>query len=183
MDCIVSVSFAPYGLILFPILFLIALRWPRREIEVLENSRVGIIRRYFALNVDVFVGMLAVLPFICMLALFLEFFVTGQWVWSFERETFRSTDIVSVAGIFVGFYGIYYYIKWHFQHGKQTLGQYLLGFQLLPAGENPMLSVRYFVALVNGAWWPTWPWTIFRRKQDYWWDTASQTKVRLVKPT
>ena len=176
-----SVSFSPSGLILLPVLFLIALKWPRHDVEILDESRVGIIRRYFAFNIDLCVGLIAILPFICMAGLILEFMVTGQWVWAFERDFFRWTDVINVAVFFMGCYGIYYYIKWHFENGRQTLGQHFLRFQLLPAGDNPMLSVSYLVAWANAAWWPTWPWTIFKRKQDYWWDTASRTKARMVR--
>ena len=175
-----SVHFSPYGLILFPLVFLLAWKWPRPSRIVNEDSRVGIIRRISALYIDMFVGMLGALPFICMSCLFVEFLVTGKWVWSFERDYFMWTDVICMIIFFAGFYGMYYYLKWHFRHGKPTLGQHLLKFRLIPVGDNPMLSVRYLVAWVNAAWWPIWPWTIFRRKQDYWWDTASRTKARMV---
>ena len=177
-----SVSFGLWALILFPVAFIILMKWPRRlpGIEYDDESRVGLIRRYFTLSVDLFVGLIGVMPLVCMTDLFLEYLATGTWQWSFERDFFRTTDIIGILLILLGFYGIFYHIKRCFVQDQQTLGQYLLKVRLIPTTEDPLLSVRFIVAWAILAWWPFWPLTLFGKKQDYQWDISSRTKLRRV---
>ena len=177
----VSVSFSPWGLVILPSLFIFLMKWPKRYgSQIVENSRVGIFRRLAAVYVDAFVGLIGALPFISMTALTTEFFATGQWQWSYERDFVRPTDIIDVLVFFIDFYGIFYHVKWHFDRQRPTVGQQLFKFRLVPAHKNPRMGIRAFVAWVNLAWWPIWPWTIMQHKQDYWWDTASGIKARRV---
>jgi len=141
---LVSTSFNLAGLLILPVIFFFLHRWPKAKVEIIETSRVGIIRRIAAFYVDMVVGMIGVLPIICMTSLTIEYIETGQWAWSFSRDYFRPSDILGVAIFLLGFFGIFYYSKWHF--------------------------VRR----------PIWPWTIMKRKQDYWWDKASKIKARKV---
>ncbi len=177
----ISVSFSLGALILFPIVFYLLHKWPKPRVEIIETSRVGIFRRIAAVYVDMGVGVIGIIPLVCMPSLIIEYFETGHWAWSFERTNFRPSDILSTFFMLLGFFVIFYYSRWHFLRGKQTLGQHLLGFVLEPMEEKTNFSIRVLVAWVNFAWWPIWPWTIMKRKQDYWWDTASNIKARRIK--
>jgi len=140
----VSMSSSPIGLLILPFVFIAFLKWPRKGVIVVDTPRrVGIVRRYFALCIDIY-------------------FVIGSF--------------------FAAFYGIYYYIKWHFDRNRQTAGQYVLKFKIVAADENPMLSVRYLTAWAVLAWWPFWPWTIFRSREYFTWETASRTKTVNMAP-
>ena len=176
----VSTSFNLAGLVIFPVIFYFLHRWPKAKVEVIETSRVGIIRRIAALYVDVFVGIIGILPIICMTSLTIEYLETSQWAWSFERDYYRPSDVLGTAVYLLGFFGGFYYSKWHFVRGKQTLGQHWLKFKLLPVEEKTNFPVRALVAWANLACWPIWPWTIMKRKQDYSWDNASKIKARKV---
>jgi hypothetical protein len=175
-----SVSFDPLGLILLPALFLIGVNWPKRHGDTIETSRVGLLRRFAAFYIDLFIAMAGVLPIICMTALATEFYATGNWQWSYERDFFRPTDVIDIAAFLLGFAGIFYYFRWHFKKRVQTLGQHVLGFTLIATDANPSMTTRAFVALVILSWWPFWPWTMFGHKQDFLWDTASRIKARRV---
>ena len=178
-----QVSTSLISLILFPTIFAFLFKWPKRHGDVIEESRVGLLRRAAAFNIDVFVGICGVGPIISIPPLVVEYFVTGNWQWSFEREFFRQTDLINVFFLLIGMYAIFYYFKWHFKNQKQTVGQHLLNFKLIPSSERQSMEVRALVAWINLAWWPIWPWTIFKRKQDYWWDNSSGIKARRVKPS
>jgi len=175
------VSFNLWALIILPIVFVLLLRWPKLQVDIIEDSRVGIFRRIAAFYVDISVCTIGILPLVSMPPLFLEYLATGEWQWSFERDFVRRADLLNLTVFFIGLYGMFYYFSWHFKNGKQTLGQHFLGFKLVPAGERPNMFFRAVVAHFNFSWWPTWPWTLFRKKQDYWWDTASKIKARRVK--
>ena len=180
MGRVMNISASLWGSITFPVIFLLLLIWRKQHGEILENSRVSLIRRVAAFSVDMFVAMIGVMPLVTMPALIVEYLSTGAWQWSFERDDFRDTDWVSVLCLLAGFYGIFYYFKWHFNRQKQTVGQHLMSFKLVPANDHPSLGLRFFVAWVCMAWWPFWPWTIFKTRQDYFWDTTSGTKARRV---
>jgi len=158
------------------------MKWPRHQVTIIEDSRVGIFRRIAAFHADMFVCTIAMLPLVCMPNLFFEYIATGEWQWSFERAFFRRTDLVGIFVFFLSIYGMYYYFVWHFKNQKQTLGQHFLGFMLVPTGRESSVVSRAFVAWLIFAWWPFWPWTLFRKKQDYLWDTGSKTKARMVEP-
>jgi len=82
--------------VILPSLFIVLMKWPEGHgNSIIENSRVGILARLAAASVDAFVGLIGVLPFTCMTGLTIEFLVTGQWQWSFERNFVRPTDIIA----------------------------------------------------------------------------------------
>ncbi len=168
------------SLIVLPAIFALTLKWPKSHGNIIHDSRVGLVRRSVAFTIDLTIAAIGVFPFSSMLGLFLEYLATGVWAWSFERDFFRASDLLAILGMLLAFYGIFYYFKWHFKNEKQTLGQHLLNFKLIPSGENSSMGMRAFIALCNFSWWPIWPWTIFKRKQDYWWDTSSKIKARRV---
>ena len=175
-----SVSSEPWVFILFPLGFAIALWWPKRHGTVIEESRVGLTRRFVAFCLDFFVIVVGVLPAVSLPTLVIEYIATGVWQWSFEREVFRPRDWVSLFIGLAACFGAFYYFKWHFDRGAQTIGQHLMKFKVLPTRERPSFGTRTFVVWVVCSWWPFWPWTLFRKRQDYIWDTTSGTKARRV---
>ena len=179
-----SVSFSLSGglwsLIAVPCVGLVVTLWPKRHGPVDHESRVSLVRRLTAFVIDLYVAMLIIMPFPVLLGLTTEAIVTGSWAWSYERDYFRPSDIISVAALLLSFLSFYFYFAWHFEKRRQTVGQNLLAFKLIPSTDQPRMSVRAFIAWINLAWWPTWPWTLFGRRQDYWWDNASGIVARRV---
>ena len=169
-----------WGLIALPMAFLLLLKWSKQHGTILENTRVSLVRRVAAFYIDVFVGIIGIMPLMAMPSLIAEFLATGEWHWSFERDYFTGRDWIFVITTLVSIFGIFYYFKWHLNKQKQTVGQHLMNFKLVPANDHPRLGVRFFVAWVCATWWPLWPWTIFKLRQDYFWDTASGIKARRV---
>jgi hypothetical protein len=175
-----SVSSSIWTFIVSQLFFFMLLKWPKRHGAILEDSRVSIVRRVAAFYIDGLVAMLGVMPIAVMPTLIAEYHATGEWLWSFNRDYPRATDWIIVASVLAAFYCIFWYFRWHFVRQKQTVGQHLLKFKLVPTRDNPSLGLRFFVAWICGAWWPLWPWTIFKEKQDYYWDTVSGIKARRV---
>ena len=154
--------------------------WPKRHGGVISDSRVSLKRRFAAFVIDMYVATMVVISFPIFVSLTTEAIATGSWAWSFERDYYRRTDIIGTLAFFAAFAGIYFYFAWHFGQQRQTLGQHLLSFKLIPATNKPRMAVRALVAWLVLAWWPVWPWTIFKRQQDYRWDTASGIVARRV---
>lgn len=174
-----SISFSWWALIIFPLAFYFLHRWPKKEVEVIEDSRVGVFRRLAAVYIDLAVAMIGILPIITLPGLFIEYLYTGEWAWVVKREP-KSRDMFHMAILLLGFLGIYAYARWHFKRSRQTLGQHFMGFKLISTDANDNFGVRVLTAWVIGAWWPFWPWTLMGRKQDYLWDTVSNIKARRV---
>jgi hypothetical protein len=177
-----SASGSPVAFAAFILIFLLLMRWPKRHGAIVENSRVSLVRRIAAFYIDLLVAMIGVLPFAVVPVLFVEFLVTGEWQWSFERDYVRSTDWINAICMLGAFYGMFWYWRWHFHRQKQTVGQHLLKFKLVPIHENTSFGIRFVAALIGASWWPLWPWTIFKERQDYFWDTYSGIKARDVLP-
>ena len=177
-----SASSSIWTLIAPPLVFFLLVKWTKRHGAILEDSRVSIVRRVTAFYIDAFVAMLGLMPIAVMPVLVAEYYATGEWRWSFTRDYPRATDWIIVASVLSEFYCIFWYFRWHFVRQKQTVGQHLLKFKLVPTRDNPSIGLRFFVAWICGAWWPLWPWTIFKEKQDYYWDTTSGIKARRVSP-
>jgi hypothetical protein len=70
---------------------------PRRHGSVIEESRVSLVRRFVAFQIDVAVAGVGVIPFVIPPVLVSEYLATGVWQWSFERKYFRPTDWVLFA--------------------------------------------------------------------------------------
>jgi len=128
--------------ILYPMIFLILHFWPKSRVEVIETSRVGIFRRLTSFYIDMVVVSFGVYPLICLPILILEYLHTGQWAWSIDREI-HSRDILVIPIAIVGFYVMFRYLKWHFDKGKQTLGQHILKFKLIPMEQNGEYAIRF----------------------------------------
>ncbi len=131
-----GVSFNVWLLILGPMVFGLAIKWPRKDNDIIYSSKVGIIRRFSAFIIDLYIAGIGILPIICLPSLLLEYMATGEWQWSFQRGFFRKTDIIGNIFFFVGIYGIYKYFNWHFKNHMQTIGQYLLRFTLIPTQND-----------------------------------------------
>ncbi len=174
----IEASLHPIPLIVLPLLFILIMLWKKPDVDIDPKSRVGIFRRIAAFYIDFFTVMIGVMPFITLPSLVVEYFVTGTWQWRFERDYFRYSDLLSLFFFLIGFYAIFYFFKWHFKNGKQTPGQRLFKFKLIQNGDKPSMGIRLLVAWANAAWWPIWPWTIFKWQQDYWWDRASKIIAR-----
>ena len=144
------------------------------------DSRVGRGHRLAAFFIDLFVVMMTTFPPSLFFTLVVEWLMMGEWAWSFEREL-RWWDALTFPIMFVSIGATWFwYVRRGLNRGTQTWGQRLMGYQLVTNGDRPSLLLRGLVAWMNFAWWPTWPWTILRKKQDYWWEHASQIVARRV---
>ena len=170
----------PLALVAFPVIGAALLALPQRKRPVDGESRVGKLRRVTAFVTDMSVGIMITLPPIVLISLAVEWATTGAWAWSYERDFVRATDFVFVGLMMTSLVAVGFYFRRQFAAGLMTPGQRLMGFRLVANGENPSISKRAFTAWINIAWWPTWPWTLFGRRRDYWWDNASQIVARRV---
>jgi len=86
-------------------------------------------RRVLAFLIDIYVAALGMLPLIALPILFIEFLSTGDWVWSFRRGYFRTSDIILFPLCVFGVVGMVYYWIWHSKNNRQTFAQRLLKFE------------------------------------------------------
>lgn len=170
-----------WSLIVYPVVFVLLMKWPKTHGPIDDQSRVGLVERFAAFCVDANCALLAVAPFSFMPLILAEYVATGIWQWRFQRDFLRPTDALIFVVITMWVFVVFCYFKWHFKNQKQTLGQHLFKFKLVSMSEQTSLSGRFLIAWICWAWWPFWPWTLFPKRQDYWWDHFPGIKARKVK--
>ena len=119
---------------------------------------VNPMRRYFGSVIDtVWAAALIIhLPFLLTLAV--EAIRTGQFAWSFSRETSGALDVTLIICMFLLLsWLMFYYFYKHLLHGVPTIGQFVLGYRVkLPDSASPkLLAIRtLFDAAFAMGYWP-----------------------------
>jgi hypothetical protein len=110
----------------------------------------------------------------------LEFSSTGVWQWSYERLEWQTRDIFGALLLFLMFPGIFYYFYKHHSLGRETVGQYILGYKIIPASNDspPNYKRRLGDCLVVGVFWLLVPLLTRGIKNGvYPWDKRSNTRA------
>lgn len=106
---------------------------------------------------------------------------TGQFQWSFTREFTRPTDTMIVLPVALGcFLALFVYFYMHARIGRQTLGQYVLGYRVTASSADvqPAYGQRVVLSFVGLCIWPISVIMAVRKpSKDFWWDSATNSKV------
>lgn len=153
--------------------------FPRLPREDYPERRVGIWNRFWACQIDFIVAICLLIGIYIILILIIEYLATGQWQWSYARDEMKVRDVFGEAGIFLLYFGLYYYFYKHAALGRATPGQYILGYRIVPAEYGvPQFGARVFHGAV--ALWLSIFTLIFTRKNKtgiYFWDDATNTRA------
>lgn len=174
-----SVNSSPESILIFFIASLFSLLFPRKPTTDAPEVPVGIWRRFWAFNLDSIVAVGLIIPVGIIPILIVEYFVTGQWQWSYERNSWQNRDTLSIALVFGSFYGLYYYFYKHAAVGKATPGQYILCYRIIPANSGtPQFKSRVFHGAI-ALWLSIITLFMARNIKDgvYPWDTNSNTRA------
>lgn len=96
----------------------------RRDFTIITDRKVSGFRRLLAFHIDCFTAMIGVLPIIAIPNYFIKYLRTSILYWEPGRELF----VLQFAIFLFGFFGFFYFFFWHYRNGRQTPGQYLLGY-------------------------------------------------------
>ena len=147
-----------------------------------NENIVGLWRRFGAFFLDFMAVLVVISPFMAIPTLLVEANITGNFQWAFERDFARPTDtqyiLPSVISVFLVMYLYFYFYA---KYNKQTLGQYVLNYKIIPIDEESMIpqyGLRVFFSYIGLC---TWPVSVFlalrKNNKACWWDTTTNTKV------
>jgi len=184
-DCFVMASTSLFSIVCGVILGLYAILFPRQKSISDKPLEVGIWRRFGAFLVDFIVVLTVATPLLTLPLILAEYYETGIFAWSFQRDFSRTTDnvIIIPSALSFFFFLSFYFYKFHMT-GQPTLGQYILGFRVtgndndVKKGEAASRVVLSFVGLC------IWPISVLHalyNGKEFWWDEFSNTKVERIK--
>ena len=174
-----SVSSSPESVISALVLSFLIMFFPRISGQDHPKKPVGHWRRFLAYNIDFFFIVMLCFPVLVLTNLTLEYFATGEWQWSYDRQETKPRDIVGfIQGIGV-FYGLYYYFYKHAALNRPTAGQYIMGYRIIANGRgDPKYGERVFHAVLNLAFGMFFIFAWSKIKDgNYQWDKATNTKA------
>lgn len=149
------------------------------------NGVVGVWRRLGAFLIDFVLVLLVISPIAALPLLIAEASHTGAFEWSFVRKFARPNDgLFILPGVFAAFAALYFYFFYHPWKGKQTVGEYILGFKIVAAtniGLNPTYGMRPLISFIGLCAWPISVYFALRKDDKRcWWDTESRTRAIMV---
>ncbi|MES1156859.1 MAG: RDD family protein [Alphaproteobacteria bacterium] len=184
-QCYMSASSSLVSLIASAILAVFTVFYPQKAGESERTEPVKIKERFAAFLIDFFIVISAGGPVATLPILLTEAKAVGRFQWSFERDFSRPTDyVLAVPGVFFMFGLLFVYFYVHLLIGRQTVGQYLLGYRVEGApsveGKKPAWGLSVLLGYVGLCVWPISVYLAAKREDKaFWWNL--QTDTRLVR--
>ena len=175
----------PFAVGCFAAIFLTA--WPRPVLPTVPGQHPRLARRTVALLIDLL--HLDLLARLCLVGLGLgvEALATGQWQWSWTRDTLQARDFVAPIGTMAVMAFILFRTVRALRQGRQTAGQYVMGFRVVPSGTGkPNYAKRIGIGLLGYGLWPLTLLLALRQRERnegiYDWDDVSNTRAVSTRP-
>ena len=181
-QCYISASASALALVMSMVLTAFAIFYPQAPQTSAYGPPVSIVEGFSAFFIDFFIVMAATAPIATLPLLFAEANATGNFRWAFERDFARPTDAVlafpSVLTIFAILY-VYFYV--HPAIGRQTVGQYIMGFRVegVPGiGKKPAFGLNVLLGYIGLCVWPASVYLALNREDKaFWWNLRTGTQV------
>lgn len=140
-------------------------------------------RRLVAFLIDYFVSLMMIIPTIILVIVASRYFMTGDWAWTFQLAQESTTNLIGFLSFASTIILMYLYFWLHTRFGRATLGQYVMGFQIMADSDHPRFGWSPLFAFIAMCSWHLWIW--FKKDEDskigqYWWDRASGTRAFMV---
>jgi len=180
--CITYASSSLLSVILSVGLLYFLCSYPQLKYIQDKSKIVGVWRRFGAFYLDFMVALIGITPLLAVPLLLQESSYTGHFDWVFEREFSRSSDSsYLLPSVGIAFWFLFYYFYKHAKSGRQTIGQYVLGYKVvgntekLADSEWGMRVIYSYIGLCAG------PFSLYFALKSpdkaFWWDNATNTKV------
>lgn len=187
-QCVVSGSSSIGSLIVSLVIVAFLFLRPVQPTMVVSNGVVGVWRRVGAFLIDFALVLFAISPIAALPFLVAEASYTGEFEWSFLRKFARPSDSLFVLpAVLASFAALYFYFFLHPLKGKQTVGEYILGFKVVAAsdvGPKPIYGTRPITGFIGLCAWPVSVYFALRTEDKrFWWDTDSHTRAVMVSPS
>lgn len=137
-------------------------------------------RRLVAFVIDFYVSLLMIMVPVTLSLLVLNFANTNSWEWSFQLPQSPISNLIGFVSIGSMFVMLHAYFWLHAKHNRATIGQYIMGFQILADSDFPRFGWSPILAYIAICSVHLWIW--FKKTEDsragwYWWDRASGTRA------
>ena len=180
--CYMSASTSPQALVVSIFLTAFVVFYPQAPQTSAYGQPVSIVEGFSAFFIDFFIGLAAIAPIATLPILLAEADATGNFRWAFEREFARPSDAaLALPGVLAIFGFLYAYFYIHPVIGRQTVGQYVMGFRVeaIPGvGKKPAFGLNVFLGYIGLAMWPVSIYlALSRQDKAFWWNLRTRTQV------
>ena len=184
-ECVVGGSSSAGSVIISLVILVFLVFRPAQPTVVDASGVVGVWRRFGAFFIDFVLVLLMISPIAALPLLIAEASYTGVFEWSFYRKFARPSDGYFVLpAVFASFAALYFYFFLHPLKGRQTVGEYILGFRIVAAtevGPKPIYGTRPITSFIGLCAWPVSVYFALRKEDKrFWWDTDSRTRAEMV---
>lgn len=179
-QCYVVAATSQVGLIASAALTAFLVLYAQRRPQVEHTEPVKLWKRGIALYIDFFVALSIAAPAATLPLLLDEGRVTGAFQWHFERDFARPTDAaLAIPAILAMFVVLFSYFYIHLRLRRQTIGQYLMGFRIVPEPDTEMNA--FSVVLLSWIGMCMRPFALYGAAKHpeklFWWNVQTKTRV------
>lgn len=179
VGCSLSAPNEPYFMLFGFLIGAFVIWFPQLEPVVRHEQSVALWRRVAAFLVDFHVGVVAALSVALLVGQIMIFTLTGVWNWSDVDPSSPAIRVVNISGLLIALTLLYCYFWLPSKSGRATVGQYVMGFQIVSDSDAPKFGVRPLFGYIALCSFLFWIW--FGSTQGrYWWDRASGTRPIMV---
>jgi hypothetical protein len=153
------------------------------------GSLAGLIRRFFAFLIDIYLVALVGGGTLALIPLWVEARRTGHFEWKFQRGYSVASDTYLFFPLsLIGALLFFLYFAYPLTIGKQGLGDYALSLKITPVNKIKETGLTWGQvckrALYAGMGTGLWPYTLWKGRDDQgrtWYDRVSDCEVSRVK--
>jgi len=182
IGCNFSVPDEPYFELWGTLIGVAAIRFPQVDPLKRFEPRVRLWRRAVALIVDLHVVATGALAVTFLFLRITMFAIDGTLSWSVVDPSSPVIGPLNALSAIATFAMIYLYFWLVPKNGRATVGQYIMGFQIVSDVDFPKFWARPVIGFLALASWHIWIW--FDRNGEYegryWWDRSSGTRPVMV---
>jgi len=182
VGCNFSVTDEPYLEVWGALMGVCAVFFPQLDPIKRADQYVSLWRRTVALVVDFHVIVLSAVAVVFVFLRLVLLAIAQTWNWTKLDPLSPIIGPMNIVGLIGGFTLILLYFWLLPQKGRATVGQYIMGFQIVPDADRPKFWLRPLIGYVAIASLPFWIWFDSKGASEgrYWWDRVSGTRPILA---
>lgn len=175
-SCVILARTSPIGLLGSVALLALTILVRPAPATPAVGQTVRLRRRVGAFFIDVFVAMMIVVPLAAMPMLLYAASVSKVFEWAVQVSQPDWWDhVIAVVLVISSVAGLALYYQLPLRRGRQTLGQYVLGYRLEPSDSGkPQYAKLTMLSFVGACLWPiSLAMAASRSDREFWWNRAS----------
>lgn len=177
-NCNLTISRDPYFIFGGLLIGILSIGFPQIKPVTQHATPITLWRRFFAALADLHISIFLALT-VVSLGLYAALFLNaGSWNWADYSGTEADAGLLSIGGALVGFLILYAYFWLPPKIGRATIGQYIMGFQIISDSETPIYVLRPILGYFAIGSFVIWAWFDSKGATEgrYWWDRATGTR-------